>query len=81
MCDWTDNNDKENEDSQPPRKKMRKDLSRKVTAKDRFAESSSDVEYAKMTKWMVPRNTQKSTDWALQNFHEWRVERNRIKTL
>jgi len=22
MCDWTDNNDKENEDSQPPKKKM-----------------------------------------------------------
>ena len=47
MCDWTDNNDKENEDSQPPKKKMRKDLSCKVAAKDHFAESSSDVEYAK----------------------------------
>ena len=47
MSDWTDNNDKENEDSQPPKKKMQKDLSRKVATKDHFAESSSDVEYVK----------------------------------
>jgi len=42
MSDLTDNSNdylKENEDFQPPKKKMRKDLSRKVTAKDRFAES------------------------------------------
>ena len=31
MCDWADNNNKENEDSQPPKKKMWKDLSCKVT--------------------------------------------------
>jgi len=64
MSDWTDDgndDDKENEDFHPPKKKMCNDLSRKVAAKDCFAESISNVEYAKMTKQMVPRHTQKST--------------------
>jgi len=44
MSDLTDdNNDKENADFHPPKMKTRKDLSRKVTAKDRFAESISEL--------------------------------------
>ena len=43
MNNWTDDdNDKENEDS-APKEEMRKDLCRKVTAKDRFAESTSKL--------------------------------------
>ena len=48
MGDWTDDNDKENEDSQLPNKKMCKDLSCKVAAK--ITLQIFDVEYTKMTK-------------------------------
>ena len=58
MSDWTDDNDKENEDSQPPNKKMLKDLSHKVVAK--IASQIFDVEYAKMTKRMVPRTPRRA---------------------
>ena len=57
MCDWTDD-DRENEDSQPPNKKMLKDLSRKVAAK--ITLQIFDVEYAKMTKRMVPRTPRRA---------------------
>ena len=77
MSDWTgsdhEGSDKENEDFQPEKKRPRKSLSlkppMKTGAKDRFAKSLTDVEYAKMTKRMVPKNTQKNTGWAMRNFH------------
>jgi len=56
MSDWTDDgndDDKENEDFQPPKNKMCNDLSHKVAAKDRCVESVSDVEYAKLLNYTV----------------------------
>ena len=54
MSDWTDNdnNNKENEDFSPQRRKCARTCpASKVAVKDYFAESISDVEYMpKMTK-------------------------------
>lgn len=87
MSDWTgsdhEGSDKENEDFQPEKKIPRKSFSLKLpmktacAARDRFAKSLPDDEYAKMTKRVVPKNTKKNTSWAVRNFHEWREQPNK----
>jgi len=56
MSDWTDD-DKQNEDFQPPKNKMRKDLSHKVVAKDDCVESICDGEYAKIVELHCTHST------------------------
>ena len=55
MSEWTYDDNKENEDFQPPKKKMRKDLSRKIAAKDCFG---------------IAKTTQKVDSASLQNLWE-----------
>ena len=39
---------------------------------------ASDTNYDEMAKGYVPKNTSKSTNWAVNNFNEWRDERNKV---
>ena len=50
---------------EPPRKKSK-----------RFAAATSDEQMEKPRKGFVPKNTTKSTNWAVRVLEQWRVERN-----
>ena len=63
--------DKENLPEQPVGKKPRLSLS---LGKRRFGESVSS-NLLELTTPVVPNNTKKNTLWAMRNFREWRLER------
>lgn len=44
----------------------------------RFKAPSSDKEFEELCKTFVPKNTKKATTWAMNVFHEWKAERNRL---
>ena len=51
---------------------------RKLAPSDRFKVSSDQVEIDRIKKGYVPMNTQKSTNWAVKVFNEWRGSRSSL---
>ncbi len=70
--------DSDMEDFQPPKKKGKRCLSltSNEKGKQRFVSPTSNKDMEKICKGVIPKNTQKSTDWAIGVFEEWRTNRN-----
>ena len=51
---------------------------RKLAPSDNFKASSDQEEIDRITKGYVPMNTQKSTNWAIEVFNEWRCSRSSL---
>ena len=64
--------EKENDCPAPKRKR----LSLKLKGKERFASVSSE-QVEELTKAIVPKNTQRSTQWAVRCFNSWLQHRNK----
>ena len=74
MSEWTDSDDdKENDDFQPPKKRLSLPVHK---SKQRFAEVTSSEELDRVSKSFVPKNTEKNTKWALSTFQQWILSRN-----
>ena len=54
---------------EPPQKKLKL-----------FTAATSDEQMEKICKGFVPKNMQKSTNWEVKVFDQWRVERNKSAT-
>ena len=65
---------KENEGPSSPKRKR---LSLKLKGKERFVSVSSD-EIEELKKPVVPKNTQRSTQWAVRCFEMWRKQQNEM---
>ena len=47
-----------------------------LSAPPRFSEFMSDEQLSVLSKGLIPKNTAKSTKWALNTFEEWKIARN-----
>jgi hypothetical protein len=75
MSDWTDSDsEKENDDFQPPKKRLKLPTSSK--GKQHFTEIVSSAGLEAISKGFVPKNTEKNTRWAISSFKQWIVSRN-----
>lgn len=75
MSDWTDSDsEKENDDFQPPKKRLKLPASSK--GKTHFTDMVTSEELETLSQGFVPKNTEKNTKWAVSTFKQWIVSRN-----
>ena len=64
------------EDLKEPRKKKLKRTYGKVVTQSKWFVVASEEEMEQISKGFVPKNTKKTTNWAVKVFEQWRVQRN-----
>ena len=80
MSEWTDSdNEKENDDFQPPKKRMK--VPGSLKGKQRFTEMVSSEQLETISKRFVPKNTEKNTKWAVSTFKQWIVSGNQCSSV
>ena len=76
--------DQENEDDdfQPPMKKGKLSLTRKVLSPSkRFNTTVTADENEQQSKGFIPKNTSRSTEWAYRTFQQWLQHRNKLPNI
>ena len=77
-CEWgCCESDSDKNFKEPPKKKVKGKGGKKLTGSKWFVSPTYSVEMDETCKGFVPKNTEKTTNWAVGVFEQWKVERNR----